>query len=134
MKQVSILLVSGKKDDYQYIEKLLSHAKNTLFCIEWADSSDAGQRALSKKHYDIALVEDDLGIMRGSQFIQKAEKNGIRVPIILFTCSECWEADEAAFQSDAVYCLVRDKITPARLEEIILKELNWKITSSFLQF
>jgi hypothetical protein len=134
MKQVSVLLVSGKKEDYEYIRGLFLQAKFTLFCIDWAESFDAGQLALSQKRYDIALVEDDLGIWRGSQFIQKAEQDGIRVPTILFTCSECWDEDEAAFQSDAIYCLTRDKVTAERLEDIILKELDWEQKNAFLQF
>ncbi len=134
MKQVSVLLVSSNKEDYAFIQGLLLRAKYTLFDIEWADSFESGQQALCNKRYDIALVEDDLGIRRGSQFISKARQSGIRVPIILFTCSECWEGDEAAFQSDAIYCLSRDWITVERFEDIILKELNWERTSSFLQF
>jgi DNA-binding response OmpR family regulator len=134
MKQVSVLLVSGKKDDYEFIRNLLSEAKYTLFCFDWADSFDAGLLALSQKHYDIALVEDDLGIARGSQFIQKAEQKGFQVPVILFTCSDCWEGDEAAFESDAIYCLTRNKMTSKKLEELILKELDWELRREFFQF
>jgi DNA-binding NtrC family response regulator len=134
MKQVSILLVSGEKEDYELFHEMLSQAKHASFTVDWVNAFEAGILALEMKRYAIALVEDDLGILKGSQFIQKAEQNGVQIPFILFTCSECWERDEEAFKSDAVYCLSREKITAERLEDLILKELDWQLKNLFLQF
>lgn len=134
MNQIAILLVSGKKEDYDYMQDLFLHLKSARFCTDWADTYESAQLALYKKHYDIALVEDDLELMRGSQFIEKAKQNGIDVPVILFANSNNWQGDEAAFQSDAICCLDRDKMTSAKLEDIILKELDLRRMITFLQF
>jgi len=132
LKQFSILLVSGKKDDYDYIQEQFSHLKSAKFCVDWANSFESAQLALYKKSYAMALVEDDLEMMRGSQFVMKMEQKGIELPVILFARGDDWQGDEAAFQSDAIYCLDRDKLTPAKLEDIILKELDLRRISSFL--
>ena len=133
LKQISLLLVSGKKDDYDTIQGLFSHLKSDRFCIDWAVSFEAAQRALNKNHYAVALVEDDLETMKGSQFILKTEQKGIELPIILFAKGDNWQGDEAAFQSDAIYCLDRDKMTPEKLEDIILKVLDLRRISAFLK-
>ncbi len=132
MKQVSVLLVSGNKDDFQFIRELLSHSQQIAFRIDWKDTFTSGLQALDRKHYDIALVNDDLGLISGSQFIQQAEQSEVLIPVILFTCGGCWDDDQTAFQSSAIYCLTREKMTTKKLVNLILKDLDWELMASFL--
>jgi DNA-binding response OmpR family regulator len=132
MKEITVLLVSYSKGDYEFIKGVLSSAQYSRFSVDWVKSIDAAGRALKEKRYDIALVEDDLGVMVGSKFISDLEQDGIITPVILFTSHDAWDWDEAAFQSAAVCCLTKEKINPERLEEIITKELQWKLINLIL--
>ena len=124
MKQIHILVVTNDEADYRFIQELLSNSAE--YQLDWVRTYREGETALLMRSYDLALVNDNLGIFHGAQFIREEEQMGNPVPVILFNDNNSWLGHEDAFSSDAAYCLLRKEMTAERLKKLIHEEQDWQ--------
>jgi CheY-like chemotaxis protein len=60
-KNLSILLLEDDENDYFLIHDLLKQIYGAEFCLDWANTYAQGEQLVSDKHYDIFLVDYQLG-------------------------------------------------------------------------
>lgn len=133
MVLIRVLLVADKEADYLFIKNLLSD-KSETFHIDWAHSFETGLFEIANQHYDIVLVDDDLGTHLGTNFIDTATQYGQHVPFILFTREDFWLSHEDVYTCSAVRCLAKHEMTAEVLRETIFQEVNWEKVRSVFHF
>jgi two-component system, cell cycle sensor histidine kinase and response regulator CckA len=80
-----ILLVEDDEDDYILVNEWLSRAGRGKSKLHWAASSDQAFQILEEENIDAILVDYDLGINNGLDFVRGAIEKGCLAPIIMLT-------------------------------------------------
>ncbi|RPI31361.1 MAG: PAS domain S-box protein, partial [Chloroflexota bacterium] len=127
-----ILLVDDDEDDYVYVRQLLLEASHRQFELEWAQTYEAGLRALQSNCYDAILMDYDLGLHSGLELIHAAVACKIQAPIILYTGRGSYEVDEEAMQAGATMYLTKKEANPLLLERAIRYAIEHKQTQAAL--
>jgi PAS domain-containing protein len=118
-----ILLVEDDEEDYFLAREMITEARPGKIRVDWAPTFETGHARLGKdgpgSHYDVMLVDYDLGEHTGIELIQAAHQAGLRVPSILLTGRGSFEVDVEAMQAGAADYLNKGDINPSFLERSI---------------
>ena len=116
---VKVLLVEDDEDDYIITRNLLEDIEGTTFKLVWLDTCDKGLEAISCHHYDLCLLDFNIGKSTGLDFLRKAGAQGIHSPIILLTGQGQHERDVEAMKAGAEDFLVKADVNVSMLERAI---------------
>lgn len=114
-----ILLIEDDEDDYILTRAMICDIESLGCSLCWEDDFDAGLALLGQQDWDAVLVDYDLGGRNGIEFIEQAERRGIRTPMILLTGRGSYELDLAAMHAGASDYLSKREISGALLERAI---------------
>ena len=126
MKQVSVLLVDDDEDDY-ILTKGIFDQLTASYKLAWVNSYEKGIAAISRKQYDVYLVDYRLGKGTGIDLLNEAIRSGCEQPIIMLTGNDDLSVDTEAMNIGAADYLIKDKIEVALIDRSIrysLKQAN----------
>ncbi|HEY9088835.1 MAG TPA: PAS domain S-box protein [Anaerolineaceae bacterium] len=128
-----ILLVDDDEDDFILTREMLNKARKTQFLLEWAKSFQVGTEAIEANQFDAILVDYDLGLRSGIDFITEATQQGHKEPMILLTGRGGVETDLEAMQAGAAEYLNKGDINSSLLERSIRYSIERKRAKLALQ-
>jgi DNA-binding response OmpR family regulator len=122
--KLEILIIEDDEDDYILLREMLNDIRGKDFEVEWLSNYQEASQVLARDCWDIILVDYDLGSGNGLDLIQKANKQGVKAPLIMITGRGRYELDVEAMNSGAADYLTKDTINPPMLERVIRYSLE----------
>jgi DNA-binding response OmpR family regulator len=122
--KLGILIIEDDEDDYILLREMLNDIRGKDFEVEWLSNYHEASQVLARDCWDIILVDYDLGSGNGLDLIQKANKQGVKAPLIMITGRGRYELDIEAMNSGAADYLTKDTINPPMLERVIRYSLE----------
>jgi len=126
---IRVLVVDDEEDQFVLVRRLLRGFSSPAFEVAWAGSYSAGLAALAAGAYDGALIDYQLGLTNGAQFIAEAREAGNAVPFILVTGHGDRNVDVEAMHAGAVDYLPKAALDGPALE----RALRYAITQDRLR-
>jgi PAS domain S-box-containing protein len=114
-----ILMIDDDNEDYLIVKQMLLQAKGVKFDLHWAGSFHSGLGQIQSDHYDVVLVDYDLGGRTGLEIIREANANDYQAPFILYTGRGSYEVDVEAMNAGATMYLTKDEVNSLLLERVI---------------
>jgi len=118
-RPIRVLLVEDDPEDALLTRKLFSQIERERFEVDWVGSYEEALDALRARRHDVCLLDFQLGEKTGVELLQEAAAAGCRLPTLMLTGQNAYEADLAASAAGAVDYLVKDEMTPALLERAV---------------
>ena len=125
-EEVKILLIDDNENDYLITSRLISGIPHRRYAMEWVSDLDKAVEAISRKPYDVLLVDYRLGMMTGLEVIDEVQKITRDIPFIMLTGMEGYDIDVLSMKKGASDFLRKDKIDGERLERSIRYSLEKK--------
>lgn len=119
-----ILIVDDDNDDFLIISDYIKNIPGYNFKIDWCYNYKSALEHISRKDYDIYLVDYRLGAKTGIDLIEEASNNNNDAPIILLTGRGHKELDIAAIKAGATDYLVKPQLNSEILERSIRYSLE----------
>ena len=123
---VRVLLVEDDEDDVVLTRTLLNETDPSGYELEWVADYDEALRRLSEGGYDVCLVDYQLGLRNGIEFIGEVVERGCGAPIILLTGQGDRAVDMAAMNAGAADFLSKGQLSAALLERAIRYSIQQK--------
>jgi PAS domain S-box-containing protein len=121
-----IFMLDDDEDDYFLTLSMLKETSGVKTELEWSSSYDVALEKVKTNLYDAVLVDYDLGIRTGIDFIQEINTLGGQLPIILFTGRGSYDVDLEAMQAGATLYLTKNEANPLLLERAIRYAIELK--------
>ncbi|MEM7677931.1 MAG: response regulator, partial [Myxococcota bacterium] len=114
-----VLLVEDEQNDAVLIATLLSTKQEPEFIVDWRRRPADALDALNEHTYHVCLVDDQMGVQSGLDFIAHATRVAPMVPVILLTTDSSRDADVAAMRAGACNFLLKPTLTARTLQRSI---------------
>jgi PAS domain S-box-containing protein len=111
-----VLHVVGDEDDYLLTREMLSQAQGRKIILDWASTYKDGQLRLQSSFFDAVLVDHDLDLDTGIEFIREAISQGYSGPLILCSELDDYEVDIRAMDAGADLYLPKTGANPLTFE------------------
>lgn len=112
-QRTRILLVVADPDDFAMLSGMLETVDH--FEVRWAESAASAVEVIAKDSCDVALVDEGLAAVSGSELIRPADQS-LATPIIVLTTRDGGEIKDLAGRVEGVDRLFKTDVTPAILE------------------
>jgi diguanylate cyclase (GGDEF)-like protein len=116
---VRVLLVEDDEDDYVLTRDLLAEGFGAPVSVVWAGTRADGLQRLTHDHFDVALLDYNLGSETGIELLREARARGCRTPVIMLTGQDDRATDLNAMHAGAADYLVKGRVTGDMLERAI---------------
>ena len=116
---VRLLLVEDDEDDFILTRDLLAEGFGGRVTVEWVSSRTPGLERLTEGHFDVALLDYNLGGDTGIDLLREARARGCRTPVIMLTGQNDRATDLNAMHAGASDYLVKGRVTGDLLERAI---------------
>jgi len=126
---VKILLVEDNEDDYLLVKELAEDITSMQINLQWVSTFDAGYDAITKSHFDVCLLDYNLGARTGLEFLMMLPADH-PAPIILLTGNEDYRVDVAAAEAGAADYLVKCHVRAPILERAIRYAMQRKVSEA----
>jgi len=118
-QSIRILLIDDDEDYFFITRDLLTDIEGATYNVTWIPDIRMAHRALTTQHYDVCLVDYQLGQETGLDFLRAAIREGVKVPIILMTGQGGRKIDIEAMNLGAADYLNKNELSSALLERTI---------------
>lgn len=120
-QRTRVLLVDDESDEFMLCRDLLLRAGDPGFSLQWARSFETGLEMLGQDQPNVCLVDYQLGIRTGIDFIREAVVSATtdQIPLILMTGRGGRDIDADAVEAGAADYLDKLDLTPEMLERSI---------------
>lgn len=121
-----VLLVDDELDEFIICRDLLVRAGAPGYTLQWARTFEAGLDMLEHDHPAVCLVDYQLGLRSGLDFVRVARLTGVasEIPLIVMTGRGDRGVDTEAVEAGAADYLDKLDLTPAMLERSIRHALE----------
>lgn len=116
---IRILIVDDDEDDFFITSEYIKNIRSNNFEIEWCFKYSEALEHISKKSFDLYLIDYHLGAKTGLDLIKEAVKNNWEQPFILLTGKGNQQIDIEAMQAGAVDYLIKSELDTEKLERCI---------------
>ena len=123
---IRVLLVEDDEDDALIARRLLREIEPDAYELEWIADYDEALERLAQLGFDICLVDYQLGLHNGIEFLKEAADRGVGAPIILLTGQGDRAVDVAAMNAGAADFLNKAHLTSSLLERAIRYSIQQK--------
>jgi signal transduction histidine kinase len=117
--RVRVLLVEDDEDDVLLTRRMFDDIDPARFEVEWTPDYRRGIERLCEGCHDVCLVDYQLGLNNGVEFVREAARRECRVPIILLTGMGDHSVDLAAMEAGAADFLNKADLKPGALERSV---------------
>ena len=128
-----ILLVDDDEDDYILVREWLTRADRGRFELIWASSSGHALQTLERGSIDAVLVDYDLGVDTGLDFVRVMLAGGHHEPVIMLTGRGNYEVDLQAMNAGVSDFLGKNEADPQVLERSLRYAIERKKTEEALR-
>jgi PAS domain S-box-containing protein len=120
-RRTRVLLVDDEPDEYILCRDLLLRAGAPGFTLEWARTFEAGLDMLDRDQPSVCLVDYQLGVRTGLDFVREAQVTAVtaEIPLIIMTGRGDRAVDADAVEAGAADYLDKLDLTPTMLERSI---------------
>ncbi len=122
-----ILLVEDDEDDFILARAWLSISKGSQFILQWAQTYERALELLADPNSaDAVLIDYDLGVHNGVDFVREMKRIGCGIPAILLTGRGSYDVDMEAMKAGADDYIAKNEVTPQLLERTIRYSIERK--------
>jgi PAS domain S-box-containing protein len=118
-QDLHVLLIDDDEDDAIIIKTLLGDIQRVNLNFHWAATYEQGIAWLNQGHWTAILVDYDLGLKKGLEFIREAKAKEAQAPMIMVTGRGRYEIDLEAMQAGAADYISKDELNSSLLERTI---------------
>jgi PAS domain S-box-containing protein len=115
-KKVTILLVDDDEDDFVITRSLLRDVAGEQLRLDWARNLSSAKEQISKKKFDLYLIDYKLGKDSGLDFLNFLHEQDPDKPAIMLTGKGDIRIDQKAINLGAYDYLEKEKLTAGQLE------------------
>ncbi len=108
--KTKLLVIEDNLDHQKILEKLLEQD----FAIEFVSSTSAGLERQARAHFDLILVDFNLGDMTGIDFVRLARESRNLNPIVLMSSKMSLQMRIEARKAGATFCLEKEQVFAGR--------------------
>lgn len=114
-----VLLIDDSEAQYYLIEGFLAQSKINRFQLDWGASYTEALQLIERNHYDICLLDYELGEHTGLDILRQFEERGITTPVIVLTGYGSQDIDIAVMKAGAVEYIDKAMLNAHLLERAI---------------
>ncbi len=123
----NVLLIDDDEDDYVITRTMVSEAHYRKIELRWVSTYEEGLKEITSGYpYDAVIIDYDLGIKTGLDFVREIVPKECKFPIILLTGRGSYEVDVEAMQAGVSLYLTKDEIDSLLLERGIRYAIEMK--------
>ena len=130
---IRILLIDDDEDDSIIIRELLSNVSTQSYELDWRADHDSALNALSRRAFDICLLDFRLGRGSGLDLLKVIAETTRNLPVILLTGAGDHRVDLDAMRAGAADYLPKSTLNPEILERSIRYSIHTAMTQEALQ-
>lgn len=116
---IRILIVDDDEDDFFITSEYIKNIRSKNFEIDWCFKYSEALEHISKRGFDLYLIDYHLGAKTGLDLIKDAVQNNWEQPFILLTGKGNQQIDIEAMQAGAVDYLIKSELDTEKLERCI---------------
>ncbi len=116
---VQILLIEDDEDDYILAEDSLTHLPEWQVELTWASNAEDGMALLDSQHFDLCLLDYQLGKVTGIDVLKQIKDRDINTPVVMLTGQADKAIDEAALFAGATDYLLKSDVDSGRFVRTI---------------
>jgi DNA-binding response OmpR family regulator len=121
---INVLMIDDDPGDFEMTRSMLGLIASPKIYVDWAPTFQEGVDALSRKDYQIFLVDYFLEDGSGIELLEEARSRGVEAPLIMLTGRGTREVDLQAMRAGAADYLVKGEIDHFILERAIRYALD----------
>lgn len=114
-----VLLLEDNEADAGIVRRYLLHAQTGRFEVVWARGAAEAIAQIEQTRPDIGLIDYNLGLHSGLEFLQACRASGLCIPWILLTGAGGLDVAMEARRLGAMDFLDKEELTPVMLERTI---------------
>lgn len=118
-EQIRVLIIEDDEDDVLLAKTYLSEVANSDFSIFWESNMAEAKKRMMADHFDIFLIDYQLGSETGLDLIKYIQSKGILTPAILLTGHNNINVDLDASKYGASDYLLKSELSPSILDRSI---------------
>jgi signal transduction histidine kinase len=119
--KIRVLVVEDDRDDFALTEEILLSVPGERYAVSWCVSYESALQQLRTEPFDVALVDYQIGVRTGLEFVSQVGPLFPRCPMILLTGLSNSDVDHAALSAGAADYLVKDSLN----EEILDRSIRY---------
>lgn len=113
---IRILLIDDSEAQYYLVEALLLQNAETMFKLDWASTLPESMSLLQENHYDVCLLDYDLGQVNALDILRVFAQHSITTPVIVITGHGSHDIDLAVMKAGAVDFIEKPHLNAKNLE------------------
>ncbi len=113
---IRILLIDDSEAQYYFVEALLLQNAETKFKLDWASTLAESMSLLEAHHYDVCLMDYDLGQVNALDILHMFREHNISAPVIVITGHGSHDIDLAVMKAGAVDFIEKPHLNAKNLE------------------
>lgn len=129
----NLLLVDDDEDDYIILKNMFQDIERINCQVAWTADPKQGLALLHSRKWDAVLVDYDLGLTNGLDFIREAIQEGFKEPLIIVTGRGSYELDLEATGAGATDYISKYVLNPILLERVVRHAIERHDTEARLQ-
>ncbi len=118
-QELHILLVDDDEDDALIIRDMLKEIERIKLKFHWVSTYEEGVEILNQDQWSAILVDYDLGLKNGLDFIREAHAMETHAPMIMVTGRGRYEIDVEAMQAGAADYVSKNELNSSFIERTI---------------
>ena len=127
---IEVLLVEDDAIDRLLIERVLTKSRQPIdFAADWVGSLSAAADCLSKKEYDVVLLDLMLPDSDGLETIRRIEEVNSHIPIVVLTGLDDEQTGLLAIKAGAMDYLVKRQVS----DDVIVRTIRYAIERNQMQ-
>ena len=115
------LMIDDDENDAMLVRHMVGKMPEPGCQFRWAGTYDQGLKDLSEFHFDVCLVDYQLGGHTGVQVVNESHARGVTCPFLLLTGAGSRAIDLLAMRAGVKGYLEKSRLCPADLERAALR-------------
>jgi DNA-binding NarL/FixJ family response regulator len=111
-----VLMIDDDENDAMLVRHMIGKMPEPGCQFRWAGTYDQGLKDLSEFHFDVCLVDYQLGGHTGVQVVNESRARGVTCPFLLLTGAGSRSIDLLAMRAGVKGYLEKSRLCPADLE------------------
>ena len=114
LPRVRILLIEDDEDDYILTRDSLEQLPHWQVEVVWASNAGEGLNQLTHQHFDLCLLDYQLGAHTGIDVLRQINQSDSAPPVVMLTGQADSQVDEAALDAGATDYLLKAEVDSGR--------------------
>jgi FixJ family two-component response regulator len=121
---VRVLLIDDDDEEASLTKSMLAKVHDIRYELEWVSTFGDGLAAIGRNQHDAYLVDENLGILSGTELVREAREAGSLAALVMMTGQGQRSTDVGAMKAGATSFLTKGQTDVARLDQTLRYAIN----------